>query len=199
MPIYKKNKKKVRLIIHNQYPIVERTTSVRTHFLYISSPSREILHCFHLNVTPCMRISRRSSRLTFEKTFLIYVATTWRRTRFLDRFHSQVSPDLSTFPHCPLPPALLVSRESSSAWTHLGAPNAPSPRPRTIVQAHSTIRFPYGAFPASSLSMASASIREIFGIEILLSKYRIYPFLEMEKDRENLVENGWMLLFDSWG
>lgn len=46
-----------------------------------------------------MRISRRSSRLTFEKTFLI-VATTWRRTRFLDRFHSQVSPDLSTFPHC---------------------------------------------------------------------------------------------------
>lgn len=100
-----KNKKKVRLIIHNQYPIVERTTSVRTHFLYISSPSREILHCFHLNVTPCMRISRRSSRLTFEKTFLI-VATTWRRTRFLDRFHSQVSPDLSTFPHCPPSPRL---------------------------------------------------------------------------------------------
>lgn len=108
---------------------------------------------------------RRSSRLTFEKTFLI-VATTWRRLanafftaipqpsfsrplyfstlhRF-SSFHASLLPRGRTLEHPTLPSFLSSTRS------------------KTIVQAHSTIRFPYGAFPASSLSMASASIREIF-------------------------------------
>lgn len=135
---------------------------------------------------------RRSSRLTFEKTFLI-VATTWRRLanafftaipqpsfsrplyfstlhRF-SSFHASLLPRGRTLEHPTLPSFLSSTRS------------------RTIVQAHSTIRFPYGAFPASSLSMASASIREIFGIEIVLSKYRIYPFL-CDGDG-GLRESGW--------